>query len=71
MGHGQGIQQNHKPAHVWRALQRIKVYETIKKIRGAEFPSQFNFRMIEITPDRRAFGAVRDEGLKVTWQRKG
>lgn len=54
-----------------RALQRMKVYETLKKLGVSELPPQFNFRVIEITPDRMTLSAVREGVYRVTWQRKG
>ena len=59
------------PRRFERALQRMKVYETLKKLGRSELPPQFNFRVIEITPDRMQFGAVREGVYRVSWQRKG
>ncbi len=59
------------PRRFEHALQRMKVYEAIKKMGLTELPTQFNYRVIEITPDRMTLNAVRDGVFKVTWQRKG
>jgi hypothetical protein len=53
------------------ALHKMKVYDALKKMGVSELPSQFNFRIIEITPDRMTYGSVREGVFKVTWQRKG
>jgi hypothetical protein len=49
----------------------MKVYETLKKLGVSELPPQFNFRVIDITPDRMTLSAVREGVYRVTWQRKG
>ena len=59
------------PHHFERALQRMKVYEMLKKLGRSELPPQFNFRVIEITLDRMTLSAVREGVYRVTWKRKG
>jgi hypothetical protein len=52
------------------ALRKMKVYESLKRMGQNELPPQFNFRVIEITPDRMKYGSVREGVYSVTWQRK-
>jgi len=51
-------------------LKKIKAYETMKKMGMEELPSQFNYRVIEITPDRINYGNLREGVYHVTWTRK-
>jgi hypothetical protein len=53
------------------ALQKMKVYDALKKMGVSELPSQFNYRVIEITPDRMTYSNVREGVFKVTWHKKG
>ena len=52
------------------ALKKMKVLETIKKTGMKELPSQFNYRVIEITPDKMNYGNLREGVYHVTWSRK-
>ena len=52
------------------ALKKMKVYESLKKMGQEELPPQFNFRVIEITPDRMKYGSVREGVYSVTWEKK-
>ena len=52
------------------ALRKMKVYESLKRMGQNELPPQFNFRVIEITPDRMKYGSVREGVYSVTWERK-
>ena len=53
------------------ALQRMRVFDALKLMGVTELPPQFNYRVIEITPDKMTYSAVREGVFKVTWQRKG
>lgn len=53
-----------------RALRKMKVYEALKKLGITELPPQFNYRIIEITPDRMSYGNLREGVFNVTWLRK-
>jgi len=53
------------------ALRRMRVLDALKLMGVTELPPQFNYRVIEIAPDRITYGAVREGVFKVTWQRRG
>jgi hypothetical protein len=52
------------------ALKKIKAFDTMKNIGMKELPPQFNYRFIEITPDKINYGNLRDGVYHVTWSRK-
>ena len=52
------------------ALKKIKAYETMKSAGVEGLPPQFNYRFIEITPDRFNYGNLREGIYHVTWTRK-
>jgi hypothetical protein len=52
------------------ALKKMKVFATMKKTGMKELPPQFNYRVIEITPDRINYGNLREGVYHVTWTRK-
>ena len=49
----------------------MKVFDALKLMGVTELPPQFNYRVIEIAPDKMTYSAVREGVFKVTWQRKG
>jgi len=59
------------PRKFEEALKKMKVYESIKKMGLKSLPPQFNYRVIEITPDKIRYGNLREGVFKVTWERKG
>jgi hypothetical protein len=52
------------------ALKKMKALDTMKKIGMKELPPQFNYRVIEITPDRINYGNLREGVYHVTWTKK-
>lgn len=52
------------------ALKKMKALDTMKKIGMKELPPQFNYRVIEITPDRINYGNLREGVYHVTWMKK-
>ena len=63
-----GMKDN--PRRFKDALKKMKVLATIKKTGMKELPSQFNYRVIEITPDKMNYGNLREGVYHVTWSRK-
>lgn len=51
-------------------LKKMKVSEALKKMGQKELPPQFNYRIIEITPNKMKYGNVREGVYNVTWERK-
>ena len=51
-------------------MQRMKVYPFLKKLEIKELPKAFNYRIIEITPDKMRLGSMREGVFKVTWEKK-
>jgi hypothetical protein len=58
------------PRRFEQALRKMKIYESLKKMGRKELPPQFNYRVIEITPDKMRYGNVREGVYNVTWSRK-
>ncbi|OGL40553.1 MAG: hypothetical protein A3C43_01450 [Candidatus Schekmanbacteria bacterium RIFCSPHIGHO2_02_FULL_38_11] len=58
------------PNEFKKAMQRMKVYSVLKKLGIKELPKEFNYRIIEITPDRMRLGSMREGVFKVIWERK-
>ena len=58
------------PKEFEKAMQKMKVYPFLKKLGINELPKTFNYRIIEITPDRMRLGSVREGVFKVTWEKK-
>ena len=52
------------------ALKKMKTMETMKKIGMKTLPSQFNYRVIEIAPDKIIYGDLRAGVYHVSWSRK-
>lgn len=52
------------------ALKKMKALDTMKKIGMKELPPQFNYRVIEITPDRINYGNLREGVYHVIWTKK-
>jgi hypothetical protein len=52
------------------ALKKMKVLQSLKQLGVTSLPPQFNYRIIEITPDRMTYGNVREGAYNVTWTRK-
>lgn len=63
-----GMKDN--PRRFKDALKKMKVLETLKKTGMKELPKQFNYRVIEITPDKINYGNLREGVYHVTWSRK-
>jgi nitroimidazol reductase NimA-like FMN-containing flavoprotein (pyridoxamine 5'-phosphate oxidase superfamily) len=59
------------PRQFEHALKTMKVYEALKALGVTELASQFNYRVIEITPDIIKYGNPREGIFRVTWKRKG
>ena len=58
------------PRRFNRALKKMKVLESIKKLGVTSLPPQFNYRVIEITPDKMTYGNLREGVYNVTWTKK-
>jgi hypothetical protein len=58
------------PKRFEEALQKMGVYETLKSLGLKELPRQFNYQIIEITPDEIRYGNVREGVYKTSWYRK-
>ena len=58
------------PKRFEAALQKMRVYETIKLMGLRELPKQFNYRIIEISPDEIRYGNLREGIYKITWYQK-
>lgn len=52
------------------ALKKMKAYQVMKQIGMKELPPQFNYRVIEITPDRINYGNLKEGVYHITWSRK-
>jgi hypothetical protein len=52
------------------ALKKMKAMETMKKIGMKTLPAEFNYRVIEIAPDKINYGDLRAGVYHVTWSRK-
>ncbi len=52
------------------ALKKMKAMETMKKIGMKILPAEFNYRVIEIVPDKINYGDLRAGVYHVTWSRK-
>jgi len=52
------------------ALKKMKALDTMKKIGMKELPPQFNYRVIEITPDKMNYGNLREGVYHVIWTKK-
>jgi hypothetical protein len=46
------------------------VYETLKLMGVKELPKQFNYQIIEITPDEIRYGNLREGIYKASWFRE-
>jgi hypothetical protein len=58
------------PKRFEEALQKMGVYESLKLIGVKELPRQFNYQIIEITPDEIRFGNLRKGIYKTSWLRE-
>jgi hypothetical protein len=58
------------PKRFEEALQKIRVYETLTLVGLKELPKQFNYQVIEITPDEIRYGNLREGVYKITWYRE-
>ena len=58
------------PRRFNRALKKMKVLESLKQLGVTSLPPQFNYRIIEIAPDRMTYGNLREGAYNVTWTRK-
>jgi uncharacterized protein YhbP (UPF0306 family) len=52
------------------ALKKMKAMETMKKIGMKTLPTQFNYRVIEIPPDKMIYSDLRAGVYHVSWTRK-
>jgi len=57
------------PKRFEEALQKMGVYETLKLMGMKELPKQFNYQVIEITPDVIRYGNLREGVYKTSWLR--
>jgi len=62
--------QKTDPRRFENALKKMKVMESLKRMGVNQLPPQFNYRVIEITPDRMRYGSLREGVFNVTWHRK-
>ena len=63
-----GMKDN--PRRFKAALKKMKAYTTMKKAGMKELPPQFNYKIIEITPDKINYGNLKAGVYHVTWSRK-
>jgi len=59
-----------QPEQFNEALRKMKIGKVLKKLGMKELPSAFNYRIIEITPDRLKYGNPREGIYWTHWQRK-
>ncbi len=59
------------PLKFREAFKKMNIMKVLKKLGMKELTPGFNFRIIEITPDRIKYGNPRKGVFKVTWERKG
>jgi hypothetical protein len=62
--------QKTNPKRFEEALQKMGVYETLKLMGVKELPKQFNYQIIEITPDEIRYGNLREGIYKASWFRE-
>jgi len=58
------------PAAFQKALEKMDIMRSIEKLGLTELPPDFNYRIIEITPDKMRYGNLREGVYHVTWERK-
>ena len=58
------------PHRFERALKKMKVLQSLQQLGVTSLPPQFNYRIIEITPDRMTYGNLREGVFNVTWMSK-
>lgn len=58
------------PVKFQEAFKKMKVMRVLRKLGMKELTTDFNFRIIEITPDRIKYGNPRGGVFRVTWERK-
>ena len=58
------------PGQFKEALKKMKKTKMLRKLEMKEIPADFNYRVIEIRPDRIKYGNPREGVLNVTWKRK-
>jgi len=58
------------PKQFQEALKKINIMKAIKRAGQKELPKEFNFRIIEIIPDRIKYSNKKEGVYNVTWQRK-
>ena len=63
-----GMKDN--PRRFKAALKKMKAYTTMRKAGMKELPPQFNYKIIEITPDKINYGNLKAGVYHVTWSRK-
>jgi nitroimidazol reductase NimA-like FMN-containing flavoprotein (pyridoxamine 5'-phosphate oxidase superfamily) len=61
--------QKKQPKQFAAALKKMKLGKTLKNLGMKELPPQFNYRIIEVTPDRIKYGNPREGIFRTTWQR--
>ena len=63
-----GIKEN--PNKFNAALKKMNIMKAMRKLGFKELPPNFNYRIIEITPDRIKYGNLREGVYHITWERK-
>ena len=63
-----GMKEN--PRRFKEALKKMKAFQVMKQIGMKELPPQFNYRVIEIAPDRINYGNLKEGIYHITWRRK-
>ena len=63
--------RNKNPGQFRKALKAMNIQKSLKQLGLKDLPSQINYRLIEITPDRIRYGNPSEGIFKVTWERKG
>ena len=63
-----GMKDN--PRRFKAALKKMNVFKTMKNAGMKELPAQFNYKVIEITPDKINYGNLKEGVYHVTWSRK-
>lgn len=58
------------PRRFENALKKMKARQSLKQLGVNDLPPQFNYRVIEITPDKMTYGSLREGVFNVTWRRK-
>ncbi|MCX8043010.1 MAG: pyridoxamine 5'-phosphate oxidase family protein [Desulfobacterota bacterium] len=57
------------PKEFHEALKKMKIGKVLKRLGMKELPAAFNYRIIEITPDRLKYGNPREGIYWVHWQK--